>query len=357
MAALYVVFQHIWTMVDPYGKLYSGSARGSFLGEIELFCLHGHFAVAAFIVISGFCLQMSLYRRGDGQLKDFKRFFARRCERILPPYYACLILSLIVAITVTSRQVGLPWSQYVPVTPQNVISHLLMVHNLIPSDMYRINGVLWSISIEFQLYFMFPLFCAVLWRYGASVLVAILSVVAVILLAAFEPATKLYVWFIPLFGLGMVAARFAFDPRFRDRVPKFLGAVSVGLFLMAFAVTTQTKALYFRDPVLGLAVAVGLLAMVQNPVSLGRRMFGSKVLVWLGGFSYSLYLMHHPVLQLVYLSRPVVVSTPLRQLAYCAFVGLPIILAVCFGFYWLFERPFLNGFWTRRASSPETNSS
>jgi peptidoglycan/LPS O-acetylase OafA/YrhL len=53
----------------------------------------GHLAVSVFICISGFCLMLPV-ARGDGALKGGPLlFFKRRARRILPPYYAALLLS------------------------------------------------------------------------------------------------------------------------------------------------------------------------------------------------------------------------------------------------------------------------
>src|SRR5947209_3306286 len=94
LAALYVVIGHICSMADPgvFMGLRGPGPEWLHVG-MQPFGF-GHLAVAAFIVMSGFCLQTSLFNGGTGELTDFKRFFKRRALRILPPYYACLALSV-----------------------------------------------------------------------------------------------------------------------------------------------------------------------------------------------------------------------------------------------------------------------
>src|SRR5207248_1852670 len=133
---------------------------------------------------SGFCLQTSLFNGGNGEVTDFKRFFKRRALRILPPYYACLAVSILIALYITPLGKGLPFSQYIPLTPQVLTSHVFMYHNFSPDWMYKINGVLWSIAIESQLYLLFPLLVWLMARGSRpSMLLLASSVSAAVLIA------------------------------------------------------------------------------------------------------------------------------------------------------------------------------
>jgi len=341
IAAFYVVLQHICTLIDPYHKMQREGVEPLWLKIAMAPLWYGHLAVAAFIVISGYCLQLSLYNRGDGQLHDKKRFFQRRCRRIMPPYYACLVLSLIVCWLVTQHQKGLPWAQYLPVTWANTFAHVFMIQNLDPTWMYKINGVLWSISIEFQLYLFFPLLVWILWKHGRLSLMAPLIGIALLLLLFYPPASKLYVWYIPLFGLGMGAAQIGFDPRIRSRGNCRAWLIIAGVFgtlaILSISLTTQ---LAIRDGLAGIGLAALLVAGAVRPHARTFKFLGSQVLVWLGSFSYSLYLVHHPVLQTLFVIRPSSASDLPSQFLYLVAM-LPVVLGVCYMFYWFFERPFV----------------
>lgn len=352
LAAFYVVLQHCVTMVDPYQLMLRANAHPSWLREVFLFLLNGHFAVSAFIVLSGFCLQLALYQKGDGQLRDVRTFFFRRFWRILPPYYACLAFSLLVCHFVTSRQEGMPWVQYLPVTWENTLAHIFMIHNLSRDWMYKINGVLWSISIEFQLYLVFPLFVVGLWRWGSRVMIPLMGSLVAVLMVASPASEKLYPWYAALFVLGMCGARWALEPS-RAFLHRWFLAGSV-LFLVAALWSTQyTKELVVRDALMGVSVTLALALGTARPDHLWVRPFAFGPLVGLGAFSYSLYLMHHPILQIIYLMRPEWVSTPLRSFAYLLIVGVPIILVLCYAFYRVFEKPFI-GRRPRKKLPPQT---
>ncbi len=89
VAALFVVLHHCWLMS------YTGFPANNGPWWTGLL-VYGHFAVAIFIVLSGFSLAVAPARRG-WQVGNLGRFAHRRIWRILPPYWPALIFSLLVA--------------------------------------------------------------------------------------------------------------------------------------------------------------------------------------------------------------------------------------------------------------------
>ena len=68
----------------------------------------------------------------------------------------------------------------------------------------------------------------------------------------------------------------------------------------------------------------------------------SRLALWLGLFSYSIYLVHDPLVGMLnkYVFGPMDLA-PLATFGLTVAVGLPVILACCYGFHLLFEAPFL----------------
>jgi peptidoglycan/LPS O-acetylase OafA/YrhL len=340
VAALYVVLGHFCNMVDP-GALWSKSNAPDWLQALMAPFQNGHLAVAAFIVISGFCLQLSLFGSKDGKIQDLKRFFKRRAWRILPPYYAALVFSLIVALTVTSQQAKPPFTQYVPVTWTNLTAHAFMVHNLSADWMYKINGVLWSIAIEAQLYILFPLLVASLFRVGRFWLIALTSGLALALMGAVPETLKLYPWYLPLFVVGMAAAHFAYRPNVRAGTAPGLATTLAVLAVVMGSLWARKAAMPVSDAFIGFATAAALYVGSVAPHAKIVQAFGWKPLVLLGGFSYSLYLMHHPIQQVLFVYRPGFIVGPVASLVYLLVFGLPLVLLLTYLFSQAFERPFM----------------
>jgi peptidoglycan/LPS O-acetylase OafA/YrhL len=342
LAALYVVLGHICSIAYPGVFLGAHADAPEWLRLVMQPFGFGHLAVAAFIVISGFCLQTSLFSKGDGTLQDAKTFFKRRALRILPPYYACLAISLFVVYKITPLGgPGLPFNLYTPVNPQVIAAHIFMVHNLSPEWMYKINGVLWSIAIESQLYILFPVLVFLINKaYRLPTLLLSMSISASVLIL-WPKAEKFYPWYFALFVLGMTASHLAYNPP-KWRGPNALASMLFGGACLVGAIYSAARG--FPMPVMdawmgACVVSVIYACTVSKKFTVGK-LLSLKPLAWLGTISYSLYLMHHPILQPLYIFRPEWAHAPAMATVYLLAVGLPVILLGVVAFWFIFERPF-----------------
>lgn len=356
LAALYVVLGHFVSMVDPKFVANAPPLSPAWMVPWMAPFRYGHLAVAAFIVISGFCLEYALFRKNEGRVGRLTTFFGRRARRILPAYYAALALSVFVTMTVTWRFAGrMPFDTYLPLTRENLLAHLFLVHNLSPDWMYKLNGVLWSIAIEGQLYLVFPILAAGLLRFGRTATVLLSALAAWGLMAVVPGSGKLYLWFLPLFALGMASAHLAFRPNlWRGTAPgmaKFGGLLLLGL--AGWGVSAGAS-LAVTDLAFGGAIAALLYGLTIAPGGVLARGLSPKPLVGLGTFSYSLYLVHSPIQQTLWLLRPVGAGTPVGGMLFL--IGmLPLIVFLSWLFSRAFEVPFMSrarATGKRKASAP-----
>jgi peptidoglycan/LPS O-acetylase OafA/YrhL len=171
-AALIVLINHVYQQV--YWTVEPASRLGKkFAPLLQL----GHWAVVVFIVLSGFCLMRPVVLSGD--LKGgVKRFYIARALRILPAYWAAVALVLMLIATVIGRKHGIMYDVSLPVTAGGLLSHVLLLHNLAPPPYVSYSGnpeicsVFWTIALEWQIYFWFPLFVRIWQRWNAVTLVA-----------------------------------------------------------------------------------------------------------------------------------------------------------------------------------------
>jgi peptidoglycan/LPS O-acetylase OafA/YrhL len=353
LAALYVVIGHFCSMVDAKFLESGKSIATPLLRNLMAPFWHGHLAVAAFIVLSGYSLQYGLFQRGDGRVYGLGKFFKRRAMRILPSYYACLVFSYFVCQYVTiPNGANLPFRNYVPITNDSLWAHILMVHNWSPDWMYKINGVLWSIGLEAQLYLLFP-FLILLMQKGSPLLLLLTVTIPTIFVVNYVPgAGKTYSWFAILFVFGMMAAHFSYRPSLtigpKAKTGIFLSVVGA---LVTIAIVTynlnqgktaaSTPILISSDIAFGLSTATFLYAATVAPGSFIERFFSMKWLVKIGIFSYSLYLLHHPILQIFYVNKPNVFIGSEMTMVYLLVFALPAILIGSWLFSLIFERPFV----------------
>src|SRR5215469_8792729 len=143
---------------DFTAALFSGKVSLSELALWPLFAVGqlGELGLAIFFVVSGFCIYQTYTQTTRPEARVF---FVRRFFRIYPPYLlTLLILLLVFPLTRLSFTRLSDWAQ--------IVTHLLMCHNLSSTYVDSINPVFWSLAVEIQLYLLFPL--SLIWVRRAS---------------------------------------------------------------------------------------------------------------------------------------------------------------------------------------------
>lgn len=370
LAALAILIGHSG---GDAGTNYQGD--GSLLSRLAVWAIHqlpySYFSVSIFIVLSGYCLMIPVARSEDRHLLGgFRGYIRRRARRMLPPYYAALAFSLLLLGILSSspNAKGLHWDTLTPLfTPGVLLSHLLLVHNLNPGWIYKINGPLWSVATEWQIYFLFPALLLPLWRrYGIVALVLGATILGQLPHFALRKALdEAHPWYIGLFAMGMAGAAINFAPQpamhvWRERVP--WGVLSAGLFGLAALAYIARPGLgsyphWIMDIVVG-GAAVCLIIFCTQRLLMGEtqrapwivRFLEAPVTRWLGTISYSLYLIHLPIL-IAGMTIMRDLRLPPSETRWALWlVVLPTALLSATVFSYLFERPFLTKF-DRRATA------
>ncbi|MFI5273677.1 MAG: acyltransferase family protein [Ktedonobacterales bacterium] len=112
--------------------------------------------VHLFFVLSGFLLFMPYARAilGGRPLPPARQFYRRRALRILPAYWVCLGVLVLLALPTYLTPSGL----------LNVGLHALLLHNFDPATDMGIQGVFWTMAVEAQFYVVLPLLALLLAR-------------------------------------------------------------------------------------------------------------------------------------------------------------------------------------------------
>jgi peptidoglycan/LPS O-acetylase OafA/YrhL len=356
LAALYVVLYHASDPSWAEGRL-------SRICSISLkLLIYGHFAVAIFIILSGYCLMLPLVRSADQQLQGgWSGFIRRRARRILPPYYTAIVLTMILLSIIPPLRVvqGNYWDGALPAFRTDIVlSHLLLIHNLSPQWYFRINPPLWSVATEWQIYFCFPLLLLPIWkRFGIAWLITIAFAIGLAPHFLLPTAWNLdwaVPWYLALFSLGMGAAAINFAPggryaAWRARVRwELVPCVMLSLIAVAATVTAKWwwKYLWFADIQVGLFAACLLIHWTRQLHALKSStllaLVESKASLRLGHISYSLYLVHAPLLALLHLPLHKMHLSPDMRMMVMLCVNVPITVALSYLFHLAFERRFMS---------------
>jgi peptidoglycan/LPS O-acetylase OafA/YrhL len=335
LCALYVLLFHCWAYT------FHGSPPGS--GPVWLGWLgFGRLAVVLFLILSGFSLAVSPAGRG-WQLGGVPRFARRRAWRILPPYWAALAFSLVIAWTVVRQ----PHSG--PPTAESVLVHGLLLQDVV--SVPTPNGAFWSISVEALLYLAFPLMLAVCRRAGVATMLACATVPVVTIGALVfggsspDGANRLAPQLLPVFAAGIAAAGIvAAGDRIR-RLPwpwlSVAAAVPAAALVLHQGSSWTVHHYFWVDLAVAPALAMLVVAVATARPRVVTRLLSTRPLVRLGSCSYSLYLIHLPIVVAISLK----VVTPrlgygLPAFAATTAIALPLSLISAWLFAQVFEFPF-----------------
>lgn len=303
-----------------------------------------HVAVPLFFVISGF----SIHYAEHAKIRDWPRtpgalksYFSRRLWRIYPPYLAALVLAL-----------GIGKILGHPASGPDVASHLLMVHQFLPAYFNSINVVFWSIGVEMWLYLLYPFALRLLEKHGlvvAGVAVFLLSAVSIAAtVAAWPQGDAVGLWFVPnvFFGWcmgaavaeGFIQGNFFFLSARWWMLGAGLLALHLGWYFSGAFAGWLWPALVPSVIVLSawpLAFLIGLERRRQTSGGGYNPLMG--LLRWLGTISYSLYLVHQPLIDLRETALRHLPGHGVRQAVFCLWYAVPFAVAwLC----WLgVERP------------------
>lgn len=353
LAALWVLLHHVWqySITEP---------RHGVPGWFKVFSVleHGSFAVAVFIVVSGLCLMLPALRHdatlGPGGLGRFAR---RRSRRILPPYLTALALAMVLIAFVPDlrRPSTTPWNITLPsFSVGNVTTHVLMIHNWFPEHEYAFDPPMWTVALEFQIYLVFAvLLLPVFRRWGVGAALATAAVVMAVPWALGGGFAR--PWMVVLFVFGMIAASVITGSgpaaSWRTYVPWRPIAVGAVAAIPIVVVLTRRQgseelALFLQHLTVGVATMAGLIAMTGTGSA--RPGVVARLLTWrparsLGLFSFSLYLVHYPIVAVVTIVavRPLDLGVP-ATFALLLVTCVPASLLAAYGFHRLVERRFLN---------------
>lgn len=286
----------------------------------------GH-GVQLFFVLSGFCLAyptLAKLQKTGGLNFDVARFTARRIVRILPSYWIAIAVLLPAMFLLVHFGIepggGMP-------------SHLgalklleqVFLFNLRPE---WLNGSFWTLPIEVHWYFVCPI---LLWVWTRSPR----AFACIALLCWFAAATTRFqapdVKFLPAFMLGIAAA----DIRVRGAwFSKYMPLAFVALAI--FGTYNELHGTALAYPSWELAMFALVVAVGELP-ALGR-VFSLRIFAPIAAASYSIYLVHAPVLGT--LEKYLPASIPVGE---ALLIGGAVGIAAGLLFSLIAERPFRRG--------------
>lgn len=277
IAAVLVLLNHF----SSYGPL-AATARETLPGLFSWFYEYGRMAVQVFLVIAGFLAARGLSAEGQALAISPLPLIWKRYLRLAMPYLAAIGLAIIAAAIADH------WldDEVVPAraTFKQWLAHAFLLHNLLGFE--ALSAGVWYIAIDFQL---FALMAILLWaghrKIVAPALVLLTALASLFWFNRDASWDNWAIYFFGSYGLG-AAAWWASD---RRHMSAWLGVIAT--------ITIAALVVDFRLRI-GLALAVALLLGFGRRTGLLEKWPSARPLAFLGQISYSLFLVHFPVLLL-----------------------------------------------------------
>ena len=309
LAALSVVFAHI------HGIFFS---HHIFLDLTPLRIIwEGGEAVILFFVLSGFVLSAPYCQTGN---VPYGRFIGARMTRIYLPYIASIAICLFLSLTVfdpaaaSSHQfLTKRWPH--PIEFDLLLSHVALIGNF---DTTSYNEVIWSLVHELRFALIFPIFIWVMrslsWK-QCLLITAFMSLTAALANANLDQSMGFknsylhsahYLLFFMMGGLLVknLESVGSWLLMLSSLKKKIILALGLFLYMYSFAISAFPRKMHWNEIAqfndllgdwgIGIASVIFiLLAIHSERVS---KFLNKKSFLFLGKVSYSLYLVHIPVL-------------------------------------------------------------
>jgi len=324
---------------------------------------YGAYGVELFFILSGFLITGILYDSHDHP-NYFRNFYMRRLLRIFPLYYGVLVLIFFVAPLIPPLR-G-PTLNYL--VDRQAWAWLYAVNIYIARQgewSFSYLDHFWSLSIEEQFYFFWPLVIFLLARRPRALIAVSLATALCAMLARLTGSLLGLSWwttytFTPFrldgLALGAFLAVMARQLGGLERLARALPLVATfagGLLTVTFAWTrfVPQEGLAFVLPVrasliLMLLACLLVWILIAPERSATSRFFCSRIMVFLGTYSYGLYVYHHFISYYLTSNRTDLVlagwlGSHTAAVAMQATLGMSASLAVAYLSYELYEKRFL----------------
>lgn len=332
--ALIVLFSHIDEFFPQYNILPS---------------LIGRYAVTSFFILSGMILTHVYFKINFLVKRNVIKFYQKRFSRIYPLYVLPLIMLIPLKLLmqyISLDSVSNTESLYIKeFTWVNFMIQLFSIQSFtigFSQSSFSWNNPGWSVSNEMFFYLTFPLFIILFNKFTKKQLVYALIIVFVFssinsfiisqyLHITKAPAIIQILYMNPLirlseFILGIICYNIYLKINFKNILTYFfIVGVIINILIIGFAFQYMS-----------LAIIYNILIILSYCLIVNPQFMRSKFFVLLGNSSYSLYLLHGPLLLYIFLICKLhhVYITPVSLVIILIFIVLISILT-----YLFYEKP------------------
>ncbi|MDF2454816.1 MAG: acyltransferase family protein [Cytophagaceae bacterium] len=311
-----------------YGAL-PESQQNIITGVVFFFTRLGHEAVLVFFVMSGFLVGGKALERMMNGTVDLKSYSIDRFVRIALPLIASLLIVVVIDLI---RQK--------PLSIIDLVGSLFALQGVLTS--VEFNEPLWSLSYEVWFYILMGcLMCIASVKDRRPLLLSFWILIVVFIVFTKLKPLYLFIWFLGAITYVLPVPQSV----------KLYKVILLGLLVLCFTIllqaTTASRSVnigvlsFLNRGVMELLFAISICLFIQHVIQLQPHSVGVKINAigtQLAAFSYTLYLVHIPIIRLMlYCGYPVSGSISVYSIV-IYFIALLIVLLASYLIYLLFEK-------------------
>ena len=283
IASQFIVLHHL----AYYGPL-SEAARDAWPSLFGWLANDARIAVQVFLVIGGFLAAQSLAPAGVLKPLQPLQLIKKRYLKLVTPFLAAVLVCIVASAIARAWLID----DAIPDRPTlwQILAHAALLHGVLGFD--SLSAGVWYIAIDFQL---FVVLLIALWAARSTTLntarwigVGLVGIFSLASLFHFNRNAEWDNWAIYFFGAyGIGALTFWLS----EQRTQFVGQILIAL------VTIAALAVDFRARIL-VALVTAIVLGISRRTQILETWPDSRVLGWLGKISYSVFLIHFPLILL-----------------------------------------------------------
>ena len=348
-ACLIVLCHHCYFHAGSYAYPVIEIANSKIAISSLLF--YGYSGVELFFVLSGFCLTYSMIKNPEKEI-DWVQYAINRVRRIYPPFIGVMILLLTLSLIIYSFKIN-------PFMYDNLLSmpsfkHLVLSFSFVSLSF---NTSFWTLCVEWRWYLILPIVILIYKQFKILGLLA--SSVAISLFYAFVIHDSSYTQlqfilsplplYLPIFILGVWVAHLVVEKRNNYLIQYSIWGLLASFILLVLVHPPAPSLDFSYARILPFGIFYFFLLITAIYDRRIQSIFSWKPMVVLGQFSYSLYLIHLPIIQGIHsITKSMNWSPQIQFFFYQGFV-MPLCILLGYVFYRFLEKPFLK----KRLVQPE----